>query len=210
MGSVIHNNNLTIYFPNKCGSTWADHHLGDFLIDFEQGSELYRQGCVTVLISRPPQDFFISAYRWCFDNSTNDEIGILPYITFEDHLDVCISEAFKFNLGLTKKQLVGYAEHSWAGPSLQFEADISGAYNAPSLTLELGSDAMFDVCAQLAGSAVCKQPKNVSDSSIPATINKENIERMQRLYSLNKRWAGFSTYNNNLQTNNKATPETED
>ena len=179
-------------------------------MDTDQAAELYRQGCTTVLISRPPQDFFISAYRWCFDNSTNDEIGILPYITFEDHLDVCISEAFKFNLGLTKNQLVGYAEHSWAGPSLQFEADISGSYNAPQVTLQLGSDAMFDACAQLAGANVCRKPRNVSDSSIPALINKENSEKMQRLYTLNKRWAGFPTYSN-LQTNNEEpTQETED
>jgi hypothetical protein len=210
LGTTVHNNNLTIYFPNKCGSSWADHYLGDFEMDTDQAAELYRQGCTTVLITRPPQNFFISAYRWCFDHSINEEIGILPYTSFEDHLDVCIGEAFKFNLGLTKNRLVGYAEHSWAGPSLQFEADISRSYNAPSLTLELGSDAMFDVCSQLLGSKVGRRPKNVSNSSIPALINKENINRMKRLYSLNKRWAGFPTYNSNLQTNSEATPETED
>lgn len=176
-------------------------------MDIDQAAELYRQGCDTVLITRRPQDFFISAYRWCFNNSSNAEIGISPYINFNDHLDICIGEASKFSLGLTQSRLTGYAEHSWAGPSLQFEADISSTGQAPSLSVELGSDTMFDICKKLKGYSSSKYPTNTSKKSIPAKVNTKISRKMQRLYTLNKRWAGYSSVDSNFLSKNNTEPE---
>ena len=210
MGISVFNNDLLMYFPNKCGSTWAESQLYDYIVeDVEQAREIAKN-CRTVLVSRPPVDFFTSGYRWCCENSSvSVEIGLEVYLTFDEHLQVCIGEAFKFNLGLTGYKLTGYAEHSWAGPSLQFEYDISGYKVPPWKTVALGSKEMFDICNTISHTPVDITAENRTDKNIPVEYSLKNVRRLNKLYDLNKRWAGFESIMPHNVTDSEPEPETE-
>jgi hypothetical protein len=167
--------------------------LYDYIVEQEEARELAKT-CQTVLVTRPPVDFITSGYRWCYENSSVAlEIGLSVYLTFEDHLQICIGEAFKFNLGLTRYKLTGYAEHSWAGPSLQFEQDISGYKVAPWKSVILGSTEMFDICNMIGNTSVDTRAENCTDKNLPIEYSLKNMRRINKLYDLNKRWAGFNS-----------------
>lgn len=189
-------NNLFMFFPNRCGSRWAEQNFSDYLLDEKQAREIYHDGLDPILVTRCPLDFFVSGYRWSLID-TNDEVQKLQ--TFRSWCQAAINDHTNFQ---ETGELSLFAKFSWAGPDVQINSYFDQKRVVLNRFIDLNdSETLYDYADRLAGKRVSRTPVNQSQSlgnthyTIPDLINKSGIRiRVEKMFAINKFWAGYQGY----------------
>jgi hypothetical protein len=196
MSIVAYNptNNLFMFFPNLCGSSWAEQNLADYLVDEKETREIYHSGVDPILITRCPMDFFVSGYRWSLQDP---DCKKMP--TFRQFCQAALNDYENY---LETGQISYFAHHSWAGPNIQINFKLDQKRVVLNRYIDLkDSDTLYDYTDRLAGKKTSRTPQNQSKNLgnthyvPPDLINKSGIRsRVEKMFAVNEYWAGYQGY----------------